>query len=150
MRVVSCIFLMLISNVILATNLAPTETVMTQDIVRYINEYRKSRGLSALTLNSKISHEAKNHSEDMARHRVSFGHDGFQTRMDHLYSNIQHSRGGAENVAYNYKTAKIVVANWIKSPGHRQNIVGNYDLTGVGIARDVAGKIYYTQLFVRT
>ena len=47
-------------------------------------------------------------------------------------------------------TAKIVVDGWIKSPGHRQNIVGRYNLTGIGIVRDRAGKLYYTQLFVRT
>jgi hypothetical protein len=42
------------------------------------------------------------------------------------------------------------VDGWIKSPGHRHNIVGRYNLTGIGIVRDSAGKLYYTQLFART
>ncbi|MGQ3890037.1 CAP domain-containing protein [Legionella sp. CNM-1927-20] len=125
-------------------------TQMQQDILHYINQYRIKRGLFPLKLNDSISAEATHHSQEMATHHVPFGHQGFSTRIKHLYSAIKDARGGAENVAYNYKTAKIVVDEWIKSPGHRRNIVGNYNLTGIGIAYDEKGKIYYTQLFIRT
>ena len=86
----------------------------------------------------------------MASHAVPFGHTGFNRRIAHLYHAIDNANAGAENVAYNYKTAKIVVDGWIHSPGHRKNIVGRYNLTGIGIVRDKAGKLYYTQLFVHT
>ncbi len=46
--------------------------------------------------------------------------------------------------------AEIVVKQWLLSPGHRQNIRGNYNLTGIGVARDERGRPYYTQMFVRT
>jgi uncharacterized protein YkwD len=122
---------------------------MAKEVLTYINQYRAERGLSPLKMNAAITREATRHSQEMANHQVPFGHTGFQQRMKHLYHDLQYATGGAENVAYNYKTAKIVVDGWIKSPGHRQNIVGRYDLTGVGIVRDAAGKLYYTQLFVR-
>jgi uncharacterized protein YkwD len=67
-----------------------------------------------------------------------------------LYSQIKQCEGGAENVAYNYKNAQDVVRNWIASSGHRRNIEGNYNLTGIGLARDRRGKLYFTQIFLRT
>ncbi|WP_131781312.1 CAP domain-containing protein [Legionella gresilensis] len=151
----SLIFLILVScfQAQAHTQTAPTQnsvTQMQQDILHYINQYRIKRGLGPLKINKVISVEATNHSQEMAAHQVPFGHQGFSKRIKHLYSAIKDARGGAENVAYNYKTAKIVVSEWIKSPGHRRNIVGNYNLTGIGIAYDKKGRIYYTQLFLRT
>ncbi len=122
---------------------------MADEILVYVNQYRAQHGLSKLTMNNAISQEAARHSRDMAVHALPFGHDGFNQRIRYLHEHIVDSSSGAENVAYNYKTARIVVDGWIKSPGHRQNIMGHYNLTGIGIAHDKAGKIYYTQLFLR-
>lgn len=120
------------------------------DIVHYVNKYRISHGLPALILNPIISKEAKIHSLDMAKHRIPFGHDHFNARIQRLFKQVTPNvKSGAENVAYNYKDIQELVRQWIKSPGHRRNIVGNYRLTGVGIARDEQGKKYYTQIFLR-
>ena len=132
----------------------PTRTTndagMQKEILHYINEYRTTHGLSRLTMIPAISQEATQHSIEMARHKIPFGHLKFNDRINRLYKKIKESNGGAENVAYNYKDAKEVVRQWLLSPGHRQNIRGHYNLTGIGIARDERGRIYYTQLFVRT
>lgn len=127
----------------------PTDT-MAVEVLKRVNQYRASRGLSPLVMNEAASREARKHSQAMANHAVPFGHTGFQTRLNHLYHDIPYANAGAENVAYNYKTPQIVVDGWIHSPGHRQNMVGSYNMTGIGIVRDKAGKLYYTQLFVRT
>lgn len=119
-------------------------------ILVHINEYRKQHGLSALTMDNRIVKEAKNHSIDMANHTMPFGHKYFKSRIDRLHDQIKNSGAGAENVAYNYKDAEDVVKNWVRSPGHRRNIEGNYNLTGIGIARDSKGKIYFTQIFLKT
>lgn len=84
----------------------------------------------------------------MATHKIPFGHQYFNDRIKHLYSRISHCRGGAENVAFNYKDSRYLVDQWIKSPGHKRNIVGHYNQTGIGIARDKNGKLYYTQMFI--
>lgn len=125
------------------------DNAMVNDIVRYVNQYRIQHGLSPLSLNTVLSKAAAQHSLDMAQHKVSFGHDGFEQRMTYARQHIANGQGGAENVAYNYKTAKIVVDGWINSSGHRHNILGHYDLTGVGIVRDKLGKPYFTQLFLK-
>ncbi len=123
---------------------------MAADILVYINQFRVQHGLSRLQMNSVLTREATVHSVDMAKHRVAFGHDGFSQRMDHVHQSIQTAQSGAENVAFNYKTAKIVAEGWIHSPGHRRNILGHYDQTGIGIARDASGRPYFTQLFLKT
>lgn len=126
------------------------DTAIQNEILVYINNYRQQHGLSALKMDNSLVKEAKNHSVDMAKHSIPFGHKYFKDRIDRLHSQIKNSNAGAENVAYNYKNAQDVVKNWLRSPGHKRNIVGNYDLTGIGIARDEKGKIYFTQIFLRT
>ncbi|CEK09723.1 CAP domain-containing protein [Legionella hackeliae] len=123
---------------------------MQKAILYYVNEYRAKKGLKPLKMNVIMSKEAEIHSREMATHKIGFGHQDFNKRIKRLYSEIQQCRGGAENVAYNYKDAQDVVKNWLTSPGHRRNILGSYNLTGIGLARDSRGKIYFTQIFLRT
>jgi len=132
----------------LATAAPRSDAAMQEEINHYVNQYRLKHGLNALKLDARISAEATKHSQDMARHRIPFGHQYFPQRVKHLYAQIKHASGAAENVAYNYKDAKYLVSEWVKSPGHRRNIQGHYKLTGIGIARDTQGKLYYTQIFV--
>lgn len=122
---------------------------MEDDILKYINAYRRKKGLRPLVMNATISAEAQKHSENMAARRTSFGHNGFQGRMKRITSSpaINGASGVAENVALGSTTAKEVVDNWLKSPMHRQNIVGDYNLTGIGVAADKKGTLYFTQIF---
>lgn len=128
---------------------AQSEHNLEQQVLVHINQYRQQHGLKPLTLDERISQEARDHSQNMARHRVGFGHSHFQTRIKHLHQSIKDSGAGAENVAYNYKDGADVVRNWLTSPGHKQNIDGNYTHTGIGIARDNHGKLYFTQIFLK-
>jgi uncharacterized protein YkwD len=125
------------------------EGINAQMILHYVNLYRAKRHLSPLKLNSAISAEATHHSRDMANKAIPFGHRYFDTRIRHIYSEIKDCRAGAENVAFYKTNAKKLVDAWVASPGHRQNIVGNYNLTGIGIAYGKKGWAYYTQIFVR-
>ena len=125
-----------------------SDEIIQKNILFYVNQYRLAHGLNALKLNSSISNEATRHSQDMANHRIPFGHKYFPDRIKRLYKQIEQCRSGAENVAYNYKDTKELVRQWIGSPGHRRNIEGHYNLTGIGIARDKNGKLYYTQMFI--
>jgi uncharacterized protein YkwD len=127
-----------------------SDTAIQNAVLVHINEYRQHHGLSQLKMDNDMVREAKQHSLDMATHRMPFGHQDFIKRIDHLHQRVKNSGAGAENVAYNYKDARTVVQQWLLSPGHKRNIDGNYNLTGIGIARDHQGKIYYTQIFLRT
>ena len=120
---------------------------LDKDVVRYTNEFRKSRGLVALIENSDLDKIARRHSEDMARGRSSFGHSGFNQRMDEARRSIKGMGTFAENVAYGVNTGKAVVSLWKNSSGHRKNMLGHFRYVGIGTARDSHGAIYYTQIF---
>jgi uncharacterized protein YkwD len=122
---------------------------MEKDILFYINQYRASIGLPALQMISAASEQATQHSIDMANRTTPFGHEGFDERMDNIAKKIGFIHATAENVAYGKLTAKEVVDLWLNSPGHKKNIEGNYSLTGIGVAKDAHGLVFYTQIFLR-
>ncbi|MDB9468425.1 CAP domain-containing protein [Dolichospermum circinale CS-1225] len=119
-------------------------------VFQKINQYRVSQNLPALTRNSTIDNQARIHSQNMASGRVAFGHNGFSGRV--AATGIAYSRV-AENVAYNQghqDPADRAVQGWLNSSGHLANIKGNYTLTGIGVASNNQGKIYFTQIFLRS
>jgi uncharacterized protein YkwD len=83
----------------------------------------------------------------MASHRVPFGHDGLTTRTKNISKEIKSVHTVSENVARGALTAEQAVNLWLKSPGHRKNIEGNYKYTGIGVARDRKSELYFTQIF---
>jgi uncharacterized protein YkwD len=122
---------------------------MNADIINLVNEVRSLKKLPPLKVLQSASMEAFKHSEAMAGKRVPFGHDGFKQRAIVLANDLNGSSATGENVATGKMTAKQVVAAWLKSSAHRANIEGNFTYTGVGVAKDARGVIYYTELFVK-
>lgn len=132
-------------------NAASDVAAMEKSVHRQINQYRGKKGLPPLKLDGKISAIAREHSKRMADKKVAFGHDGSKSRYQKI-SKLIRWRGVAENVAYNqgYRNpGKSAVDGWIKSPGHQRNMVGKYEVTGIGVAKNSKGEYYFTQLFVR-
>ncbi|MCB2204666.1 CAP domain-containing protein [bacterium] len=125
---------------------------MEQRVHTLINEYRQEKGLSPLTLHNVLTTQARNHSRDMADGTVPFSHDGFDARVTAIKAQINIS-SAAENVAMNSgysDPAKISFDGWIKSDGHRTNIEGDYDLTGIGVSQSSSGAYYLTQMFAKS
>ncbi len=119
-------------------------------ILNRVNQYRQSKNLPPLTIDPIISAQAKAHSEKMAR-VGKIGHEGFNDRVQSVSKEIVY-RSASENVGYSVGYAQpeaIVVEDWIGSPGHQKNMVGRYDLTGIGSAKNARGEIYFTQIFIR-
>lgn len=115
-----------------------------------VNQYRQSRNLSPLKLDRAISQQARIHSQNMAQGQLPFSHQGFENRIEAISLAIPY-RSAAENVAYNqgYRDpVEKAVEGWIKSPGHHKNMIGNYNLTGIGIAKNSQGEYYFTQIFI--
>ena len=122
---------------------------MSAEILRYVNEHRRSKGLTALQANSFISSVALGHSRDMLSGKTPFGHAGFNSRIDRIRKHLGNIHVAAENVASGPMSAREVVDGWLHSPGHRRNIEGDFKLTGIGLARKSNGMIYFTQIFTR-
>lgn len=120
------------------------------DVLNQVNLYRFHQKLPALIMKREISEEASQHSIEMANHTVAFGHAGFKERVYELRKQFNFNRA-AENVLYaNKKSNSHELVNlWIQSPPHRLNMIGDYNLTGVGIAYDKLGGMYITQIFIK-
>lgn len=134
------------SQALLPNNFNTSE--LEKSVFEQINSYRASKGLSRLTLNAKISRQARRHSQNMAIGKVPFSHNGFEKRVKSTSINFQ---SAAENVAFNQgydDPAAEAMRGWIKSPGHLKNLKGNYNLTGVGVATNKQGQVYLTQIFI--
>ncbi len=133
--------------------IASLKTFNTSDLEKSvflaINRYRVSKGLSTLTLDSKISKQARIHSQNMANGKTPFSHNGFEKRVKSIPIRFQ---SAAENLAFNQgypDPAAEAVRGWIKSPGHLTNLKGRYNLTGIGVAENSEGEVYLTQIFIR-
>jgi uncharacterized protein YkwD len=126
-----------------------TTAAISREILFFVNEFRRSKGLPALQANSYISSVALGHSRDMLTGKSPFGHDGFRQRIGLISSRLGKLHVAAENVASGAMDAREVVDGWLHSPGHRRNIMGDFQLTGIGVAEAANGMIYFTQIFVK-
>lgn len=132
----------------LSTTVKTTE--LEKSIFDKINQYRVSKKLPKLKLDSKISKQARIHSQNMAKHRVPFSHNGFAKRVD---STFVRYNSASENVAFNFGYEDPVaeaVKGWIESPVHLKNIKGKYNLTGIGVAVNNQDEYFLTQIFIRS
>lgn len=133
-----------------STPLTPKKEKQYQQVfLEEVNRYRLSKGLNKLALNEMISKEAKQHSRDMAEKKMKFGHEDFDKRIAHIKQTNIAFAGGAENIACFKLPPKTVVQKLLTSHGHKRNIAGKYNLTGIGIVQDKEGWIYYTQIFIK-
>ncbi|HBI81818.1 MAG TPA: hypothetical protein DDY04_07765 [Bacteroidales bacterium] len=122
---------------------------MENEILKMVNEHRKSIGKPELKFNEYIRKEAYAHSQNMALGKVNFSHKGFDERFNRL-SGFLEITAGAENIANGPLNAKHIVSGWLVSPPHRKNIEDDFNLTGIGIAKAPNGTYFYTQIFVKS
>jgi uncharacterized protein YkwD len=127
----------------------PNMTQKEKEVFTTINQYRISKGLAPLKWISRIATTAEKHSSDMALRKTGFGHEGFEKRFELLKNKLGKLIAGAENVAYGNVSTQEIIQDWINSPDHKHNIEGDYNCTGIGVARSKDGLIFYTQIFVK-
>jgi len=122
-----------------------------QKIHQLINQYRILKNLSILVFDERISQVAQEHSEAMANKKVPFENFELKERIREIAMFLPNNTA-SENVAFyqgNPINEDIVVQFWLKSAKHRKTIQGNYNLTGIGIAKNSDDNFYITQIFIR-
>lgn len=118
-----------------------------REALQLTNVFRAKHNLPPLTWSQPIAEIGKGHSRDMGDGRAPFNHDGFDERVARY---PVPSMGAAENLAWcseSVDAARIAVDGWIKSPGHRANLLARHSHCGIGVYRSPSAKIYLTQLF---
>ena len=118
------------------------------ETIQLINDYRVSLGLNALVKINYISVKSEDHDNYMISNNV-VNHDGFVDRSENIIKTLG-AKTVSENIAYNYNTPQAAMTAWLNSPGHKENIVGNFTHIGISIRENaVTGKKYYTNIFTR-
>ncbi|UNZ15853.1 sigma-70 family RNA polymerase sigma factor [Streptomyces sp. 891-h] len=128
----------------------PTPTVERADtpaaqVLAITNTERAKAGCRPLKADDRLTRAAQLHSEDMSANNY-FDHTSQDGRTFSDRAKAQGYRTpGAENIAKGQASPEDVMAAWMKSEGHRANIL-NCDLTtmGLGLAE---GDRTWTQLF---
>jgi len=126
------------------------DRALERAVYELVNNHRRIRRLPLLALDPHITQQARVHSLGMAAGTTPFGHNGFADRVKAL-SRVMTCRRTAENIASNRghrEPASEAVRGWLESRAHRENIEGPYGLTGIGVARNAAGEVFFTQIFV--
>lgn len=113
-----------------------------------VNEYRIKIGLRPFIYSTFIAEIAHGHSRFMSEGYGRFGHGGWRGRCARLRSEMRSDLCG-EIVAMGQKTPEAVLEAWLSSSEHRVAIENpRYTHTGVGVAKNAEGKLYWTQMFL--
>lgn len=144
-----------IANVTVRTSngkTACTFTVQTQqeafadEVFKLVNAERAKVGAPKLRINANLGKAANKRAVELY---TKFSH----TRPNNSqWYTVLKEYGvsysvSAENIAYNYDTPKEVVAGWMKSSGHKKNML-NPKYTKIGIGYYQKGdRVYWVQLF---
>lgn len=127
---------------------------LENQVLLEVNRYRIMKGLRELTSDERIAEIARNHSVEMANDMAKVGHQGASHRFENVAEKGLSWVSAAENIAFLSKyrdPVKEAVAEWIQSSkGYRQNMEGDFNLTGIGVVKSSGGVYYFTQIFIKT
>lgn len=119
-----------------------------QAVLDATNAERKKAKLDPLTADAKLTEAARSHAANMAKQDKLAHTLDDKTFEDRAKAAGYAYRGLAENIAWNQKTPKEVVATWMDSKGHRENLLnGEYTHIGVAVAKSKKGEPYWVQVF---
>ena len=124
---------------------------MAREVVYLVNLERLQHKLPPLRVNTKLVADARLQAQQIAQTGV----------LDHYILGAAYPTPSeraevagyawnalGENLALGYSDASSAVAAWMKSPGHRANILAHgYSETGVVLAPDARGRLIFVQTF---
>lgn len=118
------------------------------EIVSRTNYKRKNKGIKPLKINLILMGVAREQASNMARKdRLSHSVNG-RSFGDRIKASGYSFRHAGENIAESNRPVFGVVKLWMKSHGHRLNLLNpKFEEIGVGIATDENGDKYYAQVY---
>lgn len=121
-----------------------------KEILDLVNKERAKAGVPALKLSVELGKVAHAKSADMSANNY-FSHTSakYGSPFDMMKTFGVTYKTAGENIAKGQKTAVSVMAAWMASAGHKQNIL-NAKFTEIGVGYVVAGNgtTYWTQMFI--
>lgn len=125
---------------------------LESEVVRLVNDERAKVGSPALTQNNELSNVARTKAEDFVKNNY-FSHYSptYGSPFDMLRTFGISYTAAAENIGSGQRTAKEVMDTWMKSSGHRTNILNaTYNQIGIGVTSDSKGNLYWVQMFIKS
>lgn len=118
------------------------------ELVEAHNAMRREQGLPALSSAPKLKEAARIHALDMARNN-KMAHEGSDgstpgERLERVGYPLQKS---GENVAMGYRHLDQVMDGWMNSPGHRENILGDFTEIGAAVVETADGGFFWAVEF---
>jgi uncharacterized protein YkwD len=118
------------------------------ELVDAHNRIRAEHHLASLTPSGPLEAAAREHARDMARwhvmaHRGSDLSSPFRRMARQGYA----FRRAGENVAAGYRSVDAVMSGWMRSLGHRRNILGRFSEIGAACATATDGTPYWCVTF---
>lgn len=117
-----------------------TQTSVQKKVLSDVNAARKKAGKKPVKATKSMHRVALRWSEKQAASNTMKHNPHYASQIPKGWT------AAAENVAYGYSPKKVTPA-WLKSAGHRKNILGGYNRMGVAVACSKSGQPYYTQVF---
>lgn len=114
---------------------AELATITTERIVQLTNTERTKRNLTVLKTNTRLTQAARNKGEDMLNNDY-FAHISPSGVTPWFWMNKEgySYQVAGENLAIDFLEAEDVVAAWIASPSHKENmLLPDYTETGVAV-----------------
>ena len=125
-----------------------TSGPVEQSVIDRTNAERKVAGLRPLAEHPQLAEAARRHAADMARHDVMDHKLDGRMPADRVRTAGFEYRAVGENIAHKQPTPKMAVDDWMKSPEHRRNLLGEqFTHIGVGMATNAKGEPYWVQVF---
>lgn len=122
------------------------------ELLAETNAARARNGLGPLMMDESLALAARHHAQEMA----SLGYlahespsDGIRNLSQRLNRSGAMMEAAAENLAFLQHVPDLAVATvqgWLDSPGHRTNLLGQYNLVGFGSAQTDSGGHYVVQV----
>lgn len=109
-----------------------------QCMMNKINKVRARKGLARLRWDKQMGYVARRHARRMAESRAVYHDANFGNEITRWRTLGQNTGGG--------HGCKKMFWNFMRSPAHRQNILGRWRYMGIGIDNR-GGRLYVQQLF---
>lgn len=129
-----------------------TQIKYVNEVLKLVNEARAEAGVPALELDVSLRKAAQIRAKECVG---TFSHTrpngtSYKTAISEVGVETKYT---GENVATGHTSAKQVVDRWLKSEGHRANILNaNFTKIGIGLEKNVGnryGGYSWSQLFVK-
>jgi uncharacterized protein YkwD len=123
------------------------------EILRHTNQERERFEKVPLRMNAQLQEAARLHTLAMADQETLAHELNGEGPGERIEKTGFVASAWAENIAMGYSDAASVVAGWMNSPGHRENLLDlnaqGFTEIGISAVRSKNGRLYYCQVFAR-